>query len=129
MTSAALCASSVIVKWRRQCLLLTLQLGSQMLCKLLDADHDNTRKYFFDYGQKTEISISEAGYFGEMKKTETPSTRWRVGRYAIAIADRQNARNDFSRRECLSSTSWLPSFARAPPTGGLIFFINFLGSS
>ena len=39
MTSAALCASSVIVKWRRQCLLLTLQLGSQTLCKLLDADH------------------------------------------------------------------------------------------
>ncbi len=47
MTSAALWASSVIVKWRRQCLLLSLQLGSQMLCKLLDADHDDTRKYFF----------------------------------------------------------------------------------
>ena len=53
---------------------------------------------FFDDGQKTEISISAAGYFSEMKKTETPSKRRRVGRYAIAIADRHNARNDFSRR-------------------------------
>ena len=80
MTSAALCASSVIVKWRRQCLLLTLQLGTQTLCKLLDADHDDMRKYFFDDGQKMEISISAAEYFGEMKKTETPSKRRIVGR-------------------------------------------------
>ena len=99
MTSAALCASSVIVLWRRQCILLSLQLGSQTLCKLLDADHDDTRKYFFDDGQKTEISISAAGYFGEMKNTETASERRIVGRYAIAIADRHNARNGFSRRD------------------------------
>ena len=59
---------SNIVKWRRQCLLLTLQLGSQTLCKLLDADHDGTRKYFVDDGQKTDISISAAGYFGDMKR-------------------------------------------------------------
>ena len=64
------------------------------LCKILDADHDDTRKYVFDDGQKTEILISAAGYFGEMKKTETPSKRRRVGSYAIAIADRHNARND-----------------------------------
>ena len=81
MTSAALCVSSVIVKWRRQCLLLNLQFGSQTLCKVLDADHDDTRKYCFDDGQKTEISISAAGYFGEMKKTETPVQKtksWQV---------------------------------------------------
>ena len=101
MTSAALCASSVIVKWRRQCLLLTLQFGSQTLCKLLDADHDDTRKYFFDDGEKTEISISAAGYFSDMKKMETPSKRLRVGRYAIEIAVHHNARNDFSRRDRL----------------------------
>ena len=55
MTSAALCASSVglIVKGRRQCLLLTLQHGSQTLSRLLDADHDDKREYFFDDGQKT----------------------------------------------------------------------------
>ena len=101
MTSATLCASSVIVKWRRQCLLLSLQLGSQTPCKLLDADHDDTRKYFFDDDQKTEISISAAGCFGEMKKTETSSKRRRVGRYAIVIADRHNARNDSSSRDRL----------------------------
>ena len=60
-----------------------MELGSQTLCKLLDADHDDTRKYFFDGGQKTEISISATGYFGEMKKTETPSKRRRVGRWVI----------------------------------------------
>ena len=81
--------------------LLTHQLGSQTLCKLLDADHDDTMKYFFDDGQRKEISISAAGYFGEMKKTETPSKRRRVGKYSIAIADRHNARNDFSRRDRL----------------------------
>ncbi len=36
-----------------------------------------------------------------MKKMEIPSKRRRVGRYAIAIADRHNARNDFSRRDRL----------------------------
>ena len=92
---------SVIVKCRRQCLLLNLQLGSQTLCKLLDADHDDTKKYFFDDGQKTEISISAAGYFGEMKNSETPSKRRRFGRYAIAIADCHDSRNDFSRRDRL----------------------------
>ena len=97
ITSAALCASSVTVKWRRQCLLLTLQLGRQTLYKLLD----DTRKYFFDDGQKTEISISAAGYFGEMKNTETPSKKLRVGRYTIAITDRRNALNDFPRRDRL----------------------------
>ena len=105
MTSAALCASSVIVKRRRQCLLLTLQLGSQTLCKLPHADHDDTRKYFFDDGQKTEISISAAGYFGEMKMAETPSKIRRFGRYVIAIADRHNARNDFSERDLSSILS------------------------
>ena len=39
-------------------------------------------KLFFDDGQKTEISISADGDFGDMKKTETPSKRRRVGRYA-----------------------------------------------
>ena len=91
----------MIVKWRRKCLLLSLQLVGQTLCKLLDADHDDTKKYFFDDGQKTEILISAAGYFSEMKKMETPSKRRRVGRYAIAIADRHNAGNDFSRRDRL----------------------------
>ena len=58
-------------------LLLTFQLGSQTLCKLLEADHDDPSKDFFDDGQKTEISISADGDFGEMKKTETPSKRRR----------------------------------------------------
>ena len=31
--------------------------------------------------QKTEISVSADGDFGEMKKTETPSKRRRVDRY------------------------------------------------
>ena len=56
--SAALCTCSGVVKWRIQCLRLTLQLGSQTLCKILDPDTDDPSKYFFDDGQKTEISIS-----------------------------------------------------------------------
>ena len=35
----------------------------------------------FVSAQKTEISISADGDFGEMKKTETPSKSRRVGRY------------------------------------------------
>ena len=57
------------------------QLGSHTLRKLLDADNDVPSNDFFDDGHTTEISISADGYFGEMKKTETPSKRWRVGRY------------------------------------------------
>ena len=37
----------------------------------------------FVSAQKTEISISADGDFGEMKKTETPSKSRRVGRYGI----------------------------------------------
>ena len=73
-----------IVKWRRQRLLLSLQLGSQTLCKLLDADHEDTSKYFYDDGQKTEISISADGYFGEMKNTES----WQVCRWGINQHDK-----------------------------------------
>ena len=70
---------------KRHSLLLILQLGSQTLCRLLDADHDDPCKDFCDDGQKTEIAISADGDFGEMKKMETPSKRRRVGRYADAI--------------------------------------------
>ena len=89
-TSAAevLCNSllnSGVVKLKRHSLLLILQLGSQTLCRLLDADRDDPCKDFFDDGQKTEIAISVDGDFGEMKKMETPSKRRRVGRYADAI--------------------------------------------
>ena len=51
-----------------------MQLG-QPLCKRLDANRDDPSKDFFDDGQKTEISISADGDFGEMKKTETSSTK------------------------------------------------------
>ena len=74
--------SSGVVKLRRLCLLLTSQLGSNTLCKLLEADHDDQSNDFFDDSQKTEICISADGDFGEMKKTETPSKIRRVGRYA-----------------------------------------------
>ena len=40
--------------------------------------HKNGTK--FADAQKTEISVSADGDFGEMKKTETPSKRRRVGR-------------------------------------------------
>ena len=78
---ASAVTSSRFVKWRRPCLLLTLQLRSQTLCKLLDADHDDPRNDFFDDVKKTEISVSADGDFGEMKKTETPSKRRIVGRH------------------------------------------------
>ena len=39
--------------------------------------------------QKTDISVSADGYFGEMKKTETPSKSRRVGRYVINIVERE----------------------------------------
>ena len=51
------------------------QLGSQTLCKLLDADHDDPSNDIFDNGQNTEISICAHGDFGEMKKTESWQSR------------------------------------------------------
>ena len=42
---------------------MTFQLGSQTLCKRLEAGHDDPSKDFFDDGQKTEISISAGGRF------------------------------------------------------------------
>ena len=39
----------------------------------------------FVAAQKTEISISADGDFGEMKKTETPSKRLRVGRWLLFL--------------------------------------------
>ena len=45
-------------------------------CKLLEADHDDQRKYIFYGGQKTEISVSADGDICEMKKTES----WQVWR-------------------------------------------------
>ena len=59
-THLLLCTTSGVVKWRIQWLLLTLQLGSQTICRLLDADHDDTSKDFFDDGQKTEILVRRA---------------------------------------------------------------------
>ena len=66
--SPALCPFRELSKRRRQCLLLTLSIRSQTYCKPLEADHDDSRKYFFDDGQKTEISISADRDFGVMKK-------------------------------------------------------------
>ena len=65
--------SNDLASWRRLCLLLTLQLGSQTLCKLLGADHDDQRRHFRRW--------SKDGDFGEMKNTETRSKRRRIGRY------------------------------------------------
>ena len=72
MKRASAATSSVFVKWRIQCLLLTLQLGNQMLCKLLDVDHDDPSKDFFDDVQNTELSVSADGDSGEIKKTGYP---------------------------------------------------------
>ena len=52
-----------------------LRLTSQTHCEVLEADHDDPSKGFFDDGQKTEISFSADGDFGEIKKTETPLKR------------------------------------------------------
>ena len=49
----------------------------------IEADHDDQSKNIFDDGQKTEMSISADGDFCVLKKTETPSKRRRVGRYAL----------------------------------------------
>ena len=51
--------------------------------------------------KRRRFQSPRAGYFSEMKKTETPCKRPRVGRYDIAIADRHNGRNDLSMRDRL----------------------------
>ena len=88
-----------LVKWRRQCLLLTFQLGSQTLCKRVDADHDDTSKHFFDDGQMSDISISADGYFGEMKKTES----WQLCRWGISQHDSMS-----SVTAMLKELNWQP---------------------
>ena len=52
--------------------------------KRLEADHDDPSKKNVDDVQKTEISISADGHFGDMKKalTRDPSKRPRVCMYA-----------------------------------------------
>ena len=84
MTYVATCTSYGVVKWRRQCLHLTLQLENQKLRKLIEAGHDDPSK---DDVQKTEILISADGDFGEMKNTGTPSKRRTVGWHRFVHVD------------------------------------------
>ena len=85
--SATFCTSSGVVKRRRPCLLLTFQLGSQTVCKHLEADHD-------DLSRRFRLKRQRIGRYAERRERES-----RVRKERRWIEEREEKRDRRDRGE------------------------------